>query len=184
MNRRTFVKLTGITALLPATYLLANDDKPQWISLKERQPRVGQKVVILYRFDPHYINIFKNTINTIILHAGEIIQTEPKLANREEILAVVETHRCCRDMDKRLPASFSTLNNERLEIMRTKDIKNVPWKKQAVSSTNANMWTMEINNPNIYWMPITEIPNSLPKMPKLITKESPYEGWFFTSLSH
>ncbi len=48
MNRRTFLKLTGATAVLAATPLSLAGKKeiPQWIRLTEQLPEVGQKVVM------------------------------------------------------------------------------------------------------------------------------------------
>jgi len=48
MNRRTFLKLTGATAVLVTTPLsfAKKEETPQWIRLAVEQPRIGQKVVL------------------------------------------------------------------------------------------------------------------------------------------
>jgi hypothetical protein len=45
MNRRTFLKLTGATAILIATPLIAKPE-PKWIRLSDSVPQPGQKIIL------------------------------------------------------------------------------------------------------------------------------------------
>ena len=46
MNRRTFIKLTGVTVAATTTPLMAIVPKPQWIDFVDQIPKIGQKVAL------------------------------------------------------------------------------------------------------------------------------------------
>lgn len=51
MNRRTFIKLTGATAVVVTTGIsIAKTSEPQWINFTEQMPKEGQKVALFTRF--------------------------------------------------------------------------------------------------------------------------------------
>lgn len=51
MNRRTFIKLTGATAVVVTTGIsIAKTPEPQWINFTEQLPKPGQRVALFTRF--------------------------------------------------------------------------------------------------------------------------------------
>ena len=52
MNRRTFIKTTGIgvVSLLGPSFLFAGEKEQEWIRLPDQRPKVGQNIVVLYEY--------------------------------------------------------------------------------------------------------------------------------------
>ena len=46
MNRRTLLKSVPLALITPSLLLAGNKNTPQWTSLKQQLPKIGQKVIL------------------------------------------------------------------------------------------------------------------------------------------
>ena len=66
MNRRIFLKLTGITTIFaPALLVLNKKTEPQWVNMRNKLPEMNQRVIILEGKHPKDIKTSGKNYNII-----------------------------------------------------------------------------------------------------------------------
>jgi len=69
MNRRTFIKLTGATAVAVTTPLMAFASESQWIDFVNQMPKIGQKIAMLTYFENHKsMNVCTGVVDKAVGH--------------------------------------------------------------------------------------------------------------------
>lgn len=170
MNRRTFVKLTGITLI--STQTLASIDEPLiWTPLRKQMPKVGQKVILLARYKP-FITREDIKFNLHIITVGRRVpvkDTFPKIVRRLPSIALKQ--------EFRISSSYNS-NTEPLLFYSPKitpypleEIKKLKWGKirppyrkiDNLKSNKALHWMID----NMHWLPVlNKLPITLPIIPK------------------
>ena len=169
MNRRTFIKLTGITTLLPAIPLCAK--KQQWIQLEKQMPKVGQRIVL-----------FDRTEHTYFLTAGE----------RKNVHKTINVRGVTHTVKFSLLKEFTIVNNNKSgyrtlwynkEVAQQYPFHEVtacPWVEYSKIVYNAIHFESEdvtlyytigenTLGENLWWIPIKdEYPKELPPFPKYV----------------
>lgn len=77
MKRRTFLKLIGTAAILIATPAIAKTPEPQWISLSDRPPKVGQNFILSVTQDKKFVEEFPTYKNYRAIYIGK--RVDPRL---------------------------------------------------------------------------------------------------------
>jgi len=198
MNRRTFIKATGIVSLLGLTNLSFAEKEQQWIRMNEQMPKVGQEVILLGYCVPAHIKHVPEDIDKIILLFAERIEDfipdyrpDRKYFNFK-VKYLYSNSFCNREGDKNYKLHYSIDGDDyssedycREDVKRIDKMRNVIEKKQEELKFVPHIrndlqtwhriwqWSRDYIHDNIYWIPADKYySKEFPKLPKpVINKE-------------
>lgn len=169
MNRRTFIKLTGITTIAISIPVIAKVDLiPKWTRLCDELPKEGQKIVlVMYPIKHKPQDYLKETIS-----AGTVVKVEPKRWSEYKpgLLIDVEMRYkkggCGKvkiyDLTHKQNINFPQVweYHRKMKFMKGKLIAMA---KQGSSYTFNSLNLCNYHSPSFdYWCPIDQVPNKLP----------------------
>ena len=172
MNRRIFLKLTGITAILIATPAIAKTPKPKWIKLADRLPKIGHNFILSVTHDKKFIKAFPAYKNYRAIYIGK--RVDPRLDIHkgtktlmfQNYLSYTPTF-----MGKRFPTEEHTISIcNRISIDRLKRlVEKIKWFKNVkrVRRDRSISHCVHVTD-TMYWMPLIDgkCPITLPPLPK------------------
>jgi len=172
MKRRTFLKLIGTAAILIATPVIAKTPEPQWISLSDRPPKVGQNFILSVTQDKKFVKEFPAYKNYRAIYIGK--RVDPRL----------EIHKGTKTFMFQNYLSYTPVFKEqkfpiedymisicnRISIDRLKKIvKKIKWLKNVKKIRRDRSISHCIHTTDtMYWMSLIDgkCPTILPPLPK------------------
>ncbi len=188
MNRRNFIKATGMVSLLGMTNLVFAEKEQQWIRMNEQMPKVGQKIIMLVYCTPYHIKEVPESIDhTSLFFAKRIEDLDPLIYHSFRVKYLYSNSFYNREGDKEYKLhysiddiiNYSSEDYGREDVKRIDKMRNVIEKKQGElkyvphGRNSAETWLKiwhwgNINiHDNMYWIPADKYySKDLPKLPK------------------
>lgn len=180
MNRRTFIKTTGMISLLGMTNLVFAEREQQWIRMNKRMPEIGQNIIMLAYCVPHHIkNVPESIDHTSLFFAKRIEDFYPLVYHsfRVKYLYSNSFYNC--EGDKTYELHYNSDSYSKEDIKRIDKMCNVIGKKQGElryvphSGKETKFWLKiwhwaNINiHDNMYWISADKYySKDLPELPK------------------
>lgn len=166
MNRRKFIALTGITIGLPS--LSYAEKKPQWIKLLERQPKVGQKIILINRYNHSYQNYD--------ITGGIVKELDLGLSDKHQTALIhieVDFMRYGQ-----YPLTIGVASVEGKEVIKSRRWLNLEGDRKFeiyTRNNNSIIHTRSYYLTNYYWLPVKgEYPIDIPPFPKCVDSWIPF----------
>ena len=160
MNRRIFLKLTGIITILGIPTLAQTKKEPQWISFKDKTPKLGQKYIILFRNKQRESYVIAKAISPNPNYSVKIIRYKKCFSALQGLTPGTYYMFYSREMSTKEIFKYSRITEKWI----TKPVKEFKYREYRAGETGSS-----IIGENMYWLPIKkEIPTTFPPLPKLI----------------
>jgi hypothetical protein len=170
MNRRTFIKLTGITTLSISMPAIAKiDNTPKWTRLCDGLPKEGQKIVlVMYPIKHKPQDYQKETIS-----AGTVVKVEPKRWSEYKPGLLIDVEmKYQKSKDLTFKGGYDLTHKQNINFpqvweyhRKMKFMKGelIVMAKQGSSYTFNSLNLCNYHEPSFdYWCPIDQVPNTLP----------------------
>lgn len=168
MNRRTFLALIGITTLgLPS--LSYAKQKQQWIKLLERQPKVGQKIIM--------INRYNYSCKNYDITGGIVRELDLGLSDKHQTALIhIEVDFMTYGQN---PLTIETASAEGKKIIKSRKWLAFEGDCKFENYTNDNnlkIHTRSYYLTNYHWLPAhKEYPIDIPPFPKYVDSWIPFK---------
>ena len=156
MNRRNFIKVTGIVSLLGLTNLSFAENELKWISVDNEMSEIGQKIVVKRSFtDSEYTN------KTDQVLVGKIFPSKEKINGDYAFLVRVYRN----DQSNTIKTNNRILNEKIVEFYQDYGHQRYQTKKMLTESEryiNVYFLMRNMENMKVSWFPYQEnMPNYL-----------------------
>lgn len=169
MNRRTFLKLTGVAVAAGVSNLSFAGEEQQWIRLINRQPKVGQKIILLSKA-LNYKDRNGEQTKTCMISVGERVSlrnSKNKLGDKLPLFALRREFRISNHSFSNNRLFYYTKSESDYSL---EDIRKLKWahidEEMMLDEYKNNIclfWMLD----NTYWIPVVgKLPESLPQIPE------------------